>query len=87
MFSLTLSIVALVLALYSLGLLIRNAWVFERRIELNRFENGAHVIRSYADYDTMMRKFWVWDVEKFKMPNARVNSVAVGDPATERSES
>ena len=63
-----LSIVALVLALYSLWLVERNKWVFDRRTELNRFENGTHVIRGYADYDTMMRKFWVWDVEKFKLP-------------------
>ena len=69
MIALTLSLVALGLALYALGLIARNTWVFERRTELNRFENGVHVIRGYADYDTMMRKFWIWDVEKFKVPN------------------
>ena len=64
-----LSIVALCFALFSLSLSIRNLWVFNRRIELNRFENGIHVIENYADYDTMIRKFWTWDVEKFKLPN------------------
>lgn len=64
-----LSIVALCFALFSLCLSIRNLWVFNRRTELNRFENGIHVIENYADYDTMIRKFWIWDVEKFKLPN------------------
>ena len=66
-----LSIVALCFALFSLSLSIRNLWVFNRRTELNRFENGIHVIENYADYDTMIRKFWIWDVEKFKLPNAQ----------------
>ena len=69
-------IVALGMALYSLGRSIRNSWVFERRTELNRFENGMHVIRSYADYHTMMRKFWIWDVEKFRLPNAVLSRAA-----------
>ncbi len=68
-FSFGLCIVAFCFALYSLCLSIRNLWVFNRRIELNRFENGIHVIENYADYDTMIRKFWIWDVEKFKLPN------------------
>lgn len=70
-FSFGSSIVALCFALFSLGLSIRNLWVIKRRIELNRFENGIHVIENYADYDTMIRKFWIWDVEKFKLPNTQ----------------
>lgn len=70
-FSFVLYILAICFALFSLGLSIRNLWVFNRRIELNRFENGIHVIDNYADYDTMIRKFWIWDVEKFKLPNAQ----------------
>lgn len=66
-----LDIVAICFALFSLCLSIRNSWVFNRRTELNRFENGIHVIENYADYDTMIRKFWIWDVEKFKLPNVR----------------
>lgn len=64
-----LDIVAICFALFSLCLSIRNSWVFNRRTELYRFENGIHVIENYADYDTMIRKFWIWDVEKFKLPN------------------
>jgi hypothetical protein len=79
MFSLILNIVALSLALFSLYLMLRNSWVYRRRIELNRFENGVHVIDSYVDYDTMLRKFWIWDVEKFKLHNVEVSrSEAVG---------
>ena len=70
-FSFGLCIVAFCFALYSLCLSIRNLWVFNRRIELNRFENGIHVIKNYADYDTMIRKFWTWDVEKFRLPNVK----------------
>jgi len=58
-----------VLCLCSLVLAVRNSWVFKRQTELNRHENGVHVIRGYADYNTMIRKFWIWDVEKFKLPN------------------
>ena len=68
-FSFVLDILAICFALFSLCLSIRNSWVFNRRTELNRFENGIHVIHNYADYDTMIRKFWIWDVEKFKLPN------------------
>ena len=70
-FSFVLYILAICFALFSLCLSIRNSWVFNRRTELNRFENGIHVIDNYADYDTMIRKFWIWDVEKFKLPNAQ----------------
>lgn len=68
-FSFVLCIVAFCFSLYSLCLSIRNLWVYNRRTELNRFENGIHVIQNYADYDTMICKFWIWDVEKFKLPN------------------
>ena len=52
----------------SIAFLSRNIWVYNRRNKLNRFENGVHVINQYADYDTMMLKIWIWDIEKFKMP-------------------
>lgn len=54
----------------------RNSWVFDRRTELNRFEGNVHVIKQYVDYGTMMNKFWVWDIEKLKVPNAEVNGCA-----------
>jgi len=41
-----LDIVAICFALFSLCLSIRNSWVFNRSIELNRFENGIHVIKT-----------------------------------------
>ena len=60
---------------------LRNNWVFDRMNELNRFENDVHVIRNYADYNTMMLRFWVWDIEKFKTPNAGVTGA---EPKAER---
>jgi len=48
----------------------RNSWVYDRRIELNRFENGTHVIQRYMDYTEMMNKWWVWDIEKLKVSNS-----------------
>ena len=47
----------------------RNSWVYDRRIELNRFENGTYVIQLYLDYTEMMNKWWVWDIEKLKVSN------------------
>lgn len=69
MFALIISIIAVWVRAFSFMLIKRNEWVFNRRNELNRFEDDTHVIRNYADYDTMMRKFWIWDVEKFKKLN------------------
>ena len=57
---------ALFMAVVSLVITVRNKWVFDRRGELNRFENGIHLVTQYEDYDTMMRRFWVWNIEKFK---------------------
>ena len=55
-------------SIFSVVFTCRNLWVFNHRNKLNRFENGVHVINQYADYDEMMIKFWIWDVEKFKLP-------------------
>ncbi len=47
-------------------LTVRNNWVLEKRLELNRFENGNHIINAYVGYYEMVFRFWVWDVEKFR---------------------
>ena len=48
-------------------MLFRNEWVFEQRGKLIYYNIDGHlIILEYEDYDTMMRKFWVWDIEKFK---------------------
>jgi hypothetical protein len=61
-------VLIILLAIIFFVLVIRNEWVFNRRQELNRFEYGHHIIYDYADYLTMVMKFWIWDVEKFKLP-------------------
>lgn len=66
MLTITLSITAFIISAYAFLISVRSLWVSNRLNELNRFENGVHVIRNYADYNTMMRKFLVWDIEKFK---------------------
>ena len=52
--------------IFSIFMLFRNHWVYEKLMELNRFENGIHLIKQYSDYDQIFFKFWVWDIEKFK---------------------
>ena len=64
----------MLLSIASIYMLIRNYWVYERRSELNTFDRGKHVIEGYVDYDTMMLRFWVWDVEKMKLPNVEAKS-------------
>ena len=61
--------IALSLALIFLAIAIpvRTLWVFNWRTKLNRFENGEHVIDGYVDYDTMMIRFWVWDIDRLKV--------------------
>lgn len=50
----------------------RNSWVYDRRIELNRFESGEHVIRRYLNYQEMLNRWWIWDIEKLKVSNVQV---------------
>lgn len=62
--------IAQFIAFLTIALLVRNEWVNAQQTTLNRFENGVHVIKGYADYDTMMWRFWIWDVEKFKIASS-----------------
>jgi len=47
----------------------RNRWVYLQRAKLNRFDGDVHAITQYVDYDDMMKKFWVWDIEKLRLRN------------------
>lgn len=42
--------------------LLRNNWVYKKSNEC--IDNGTHNL--LPDYDAMMYRFWVWDIEKFK---------------------
>lgn len=55
------------IACAALFILIRSEWVFKKRMELNRHENGVHVITEYIDYNQMVFKFWIWDIEKMRI--------------------
>lgn len=60
---------------------IRNEWVFETTISVNRkiraiinygFSTNYYTSQEFnsmlyclEDYDKMMLKFWIWDIEKF----------------------
>lgn len=57
------------LLIIPLVILVRNEWVYKKRMELNRFEDGVHIIKQYMGYDDMMYRFWVWDIEKLRKPN------------------
>lgn len=75
-----LGIIAIVLV-YSIFMLIRNEWVSTKRTNLidEFFDKKIQMIRrgeipsydnnwndDYLSYDEMMRKFWVWDIEKLR---------------------
>ena len=62
----------------------RNMWVFDRITELNRFENGVHIVTLYYGYHSMFWRFWVWDVEKMRLPADEPNidrALAIADAA------
>ena len=56
-------------ALFSLLMLFRNNWVYNKRTEiLNRQTNLSDLNNEYdrlPSYDQMMWRFWIWDIEKF----------------------
>lgn len=58
----------LILAVISLGiflisLLVRNEWVFNARMKM--IEDDYAKYETLEKYEVMMKKFWIWDVEKF----------------------
>lgn len=42
---------------------IRNNWVYNKRIEL--LHKGMDKYKLLPSYDTMMYKFWIWNIDKF----------------------
>lgn len=49
----------------------RSNWVFSQRAKiLNR---NLKEYETLVDFNTMMRKFWIWDIEKFKTVNPMDN--------------
>ena len=66
MFSLIIFIISLFLCIFLAVLCIRNIWVLRSMLALNRFEGNVHLVKQYADYETILYKFWIWDIEKFR---------------------
>lgn len=65
------SVLLLILLSYSFLMLIRNDWVFRERIRLmdERFKRNSTyrpLDEDYLTYDQMMRRFWIWDVERMR---------------------
>lgn len=54
------------LAIIAVVVVVRSNWVVEKRMGLNRFVGGVHLIKGYEGYGTMMRRLWIWDIEKFR---------------------
>lgn len=44
-------------------MLFRNYWVYKNRIRL--LHNNYPAYQKLPEYDTMMLRFWVWDVREF----------------------
>lgn len=57
-------LIGILLGIY---ILIRNDWVYKKRIKLIKFENGSLLIDQYVSYNTMICRFWIWDIKKFKI--------------------
>lgn len=62
-----------ILLAFAILMLVRNAWVYHVRGKI-LFEPGKTMgeqLERYdrlPSYDTMMRRFWIWDVRKFEEP-------------------
>lgn len=57
------------LSLFVCGLiLVRNEWVFGACLFI--IKTSPDEYENYLDYDEMMRKFWIWDIEKLKKPTS-----------------
>ncbi len=58
---------------FSLFMVYRNQWVYRQYVEALHCSNDvSECLREHdrlpKDYDTMMWRWWIWDVEKFKSP-------------------
>jgi hypothetical protein len=49
-------------------MVIRAEWVYRRRIEI--IDNNFEEYHNYLTFEEMMKKFWIWDIEKLRKPKA-----------------
>ena len=55
---------ALFTIIATIFMLFRNKWVFNQRIATLNTDMKEY--GKLAEYNTMLFKFWIWDIEKFK---------------------
>lgn len=56
-------LILIVLIFIVVFILIRNEWVYRKRVKILREDSDKFY--RLEDYDEMMYRFWIWDVEKF----------------------
>jgi hypothetical protein len=56
------SVQVLMLALCAY-MIIRNQWVYRNRLKL--LNNDWDTYKKLPSYHAMMRRFWIWDINKF----------------------
>jgi hypothetical protein len=57
----------IVIGLCAICLLIRNEWVYRKRINLICTNFSEY--KKLPSYDYMVWHFWIWDIEKLKKDN------------------
>lgn len=57
-------IICIVIIIFIVLGLIRNAWVFKKRMKALHYMGSAY-LDLLPSYNTMMLKFWIWDINKF----------------------
>jgi hypothetical protein len=60
-------ILSLILAIFSIIMMTRNLWVLKVRTHL--ITTDFDTFKKLPTYKTMMRKFWIWNIDKFIKPN------------------
>lgn len=60
------TVLCLIVIIWSLFGLVRNQWVFTKRMWI--IANDLSNYDTYLSYDEMLLRFWVWDISKLKKP-------------------
>lgn len=63
------AVVSVILALCSIGMMFRNAWVYKVRtrcLHLSKWTGRGHdPYDRLPSYQAMLWRFWIWDINKF----------------------
>lgn len=47
---------------------VRNYWVFHSRRQIITVKDGVYVWEQYHSFWGMFFRFWIWDIEKLRLP-------------------